>query len=211
MAFSKLHYRINSKGERIYYVEYRLPGRNNTKFTIGNVQARKAKEIADRVRGLVLQGIDPHEYAKEKAKYNKEKPRLKLSELEDAYLQYCQKRNRPNTIEIKQVALKKLRKYLGDCYLDTITPENIESWISSLGLRKTTVNINLRAVRAMFNWGFKREMFNKNPFAEGKINQYKVVDSFGNTISPTEDLKQENVNLIIYSLPETNDKTVQEQ
>ncbi|MBC8276784.1 MAG: hypothetical protein H8E46_01010 [FCB group bacterium] len=47
MAFAKLKYRENSKGERVYYVEYRLPGRENTKFTIGNVQPRKANEIGD--------------------------------------------------------------------------------------------------------------------------------------------------------------------
>ena len=201
MAFAKLHHRQNSKGDRIYYVEYRLPGRKNSKFTIGNVQARKAKEIADNVRALIVQGIDPHEYVREQSKYSKEKPRLKLSELENAYNEYCSKRNRPNTIEIKQIAFKKLYTFLGNCYVDTISPESIESWISNLKLSKTTININLRAVRAMFNWGFKRKMFNTNPFSEGRIKQYKVVDS-----DPDQYFSLEEVEIILKTIKEKNER-----
>ena len=200
MAFAKLHHRQNSKDERIYYVEYRLPGRKNTKFTIGNVQARKAKEIADKVRALILQGIDPHEYAKEQAKYSKDKPRLKLSELIEAYMKYCSISNRPNTIEIKQIAFKKLHNFLGDCYVDTISPKSIESWITSLELSKTTININLRAIRSMFNWGFKREMFAKNPFLNSDIRQYNIPET-----DPEAYFTVEEVKLILKTLKAENE------
>ena len=199
MAFAKLHHRQNSKGERIYYVEYRLPGRKNTKFTIGNVEARKAKEIADNIRALIIQGIDPHEYAREQAKYSKEKPRLKLSELEDAYLKYCSITNQPTTLELKTEAFKNLRGFLGDCYVDIITPEQIESWMSSLKPSKTTINKKLRVIRAMFNWGFKRNMVKMNPFANSGIKQYSVPDS-----NPEDYYTLEEVKLILHTLQETD-------
>ena len=141
MAFSKLHHRQNSKGDRIYYVEYRLPGRKNTKFTIGNVQARKAKEIADNIRALIIQGIDPHEYAKEQAKYSKEKPRLKLSELIEAYMKYCSIDQRPKTIQIKKEAFKKFLNHCGNQYVDFISAEEVELWMANAEISKTSVNI----------------------------------------------------------------------
>ena len=199
MAFAKLHYRQNSKGERIYYVEYRLPGRKNTKFTIGNVQARKAKEIADKIRALILQGTDPHEYAREQAKYSKEKPRLKLSELEDAYLQYCSVMNQPNTIGLKKEAFKSLRSSLGDCYVDKITPEQIELWMSSSKPSKITINKKFRVIRALFNWGVKRNMINMNLFTTSGIKQYSVPDS-----NPEGYFTLEEVKLILNVLKETD-------
>ena len=200
MAFAKLHHRYNSKGERIYYVEYRLPGRKNTKFTIGNVQARKAKEIGDKIRALIVQGIDPHEFVKEQSKYSKEKPRLKLSELIEAYMKYCSKRNRPRTIKRNQDGFNKLREYTGDCYVDTIDRGKIESWMENVNVSKTTVNIHLRSIQAMFNWGFKRELITVNPFANAGIKFFKVSDS-----DPEDYFTLDEVKLILETLKNENE------
>ena len=197
MAFCKLHHRQNSKGERVYYVEYRLPGRKNTKFTIGNVEARKAKEIADNIRALILQGIDPHEYAREQAKYSKEKPRLKLSELIEKYIQSCRITNQTRTIEIKESACKVFREFIGDPNIDQITIEKVEEWLTSLKLSKTSANMYLRAIKAMFNWGHKRNLVNTNPF--DNINQYKVPDS-----DPEDYFTIEEISLILSELKKTN-------
>ena len=67
--------------------------------------------------------------------------------------------------------------FLGNCYLDKITPEKIEAWMTSLKISKTTINIKLRTVRAMFNWGFKRGLSPVNPFDNSGIQQFKVPDS----------------------------------
>ena len=200
MAFAKLHHRQNSKDERIYYVEYRLPGRKNTKFTIGNVEARKAKEIADNIRALIIQGIDPHEYARGQAKYSKEKPRLKLSELIEAYMKYCSISNRPNTLRLKSEAFRGYHSFLGNCYVDKITPENIEAWMISLNSSKVTINKKIRAIRAMFNWGFNRNMFEVNPFKNSGIKQYRVSDS-----NPEDYFTLEEVRLILKTLKETDE------
>ena len=200
MAFAKLHHRQNSKGDRIYYVEYRLPGRKNTKFTIGNVQARKAKEIADKIRALIVQGIDPHEYVREQAKYSKEKPRLKLSELIEAYMKYCSIDQRPKTIQIKKLAFKKFLNHCGNQYVDSISAEEVELWMANAEISRTSVNIYLRVITAMFNWGNKRGLFNKNPFANGKVKQFKVADS-----DPEQYFSFEEVKLILETFSKTNE------
>ena len=179
MACAKLYSRKNGKGHRIYYVRYYLPGQREKRrqFTIGNVSSRRAKEIAERIRALIIQGVDPHEFAEEQAEKTVEKNHLRLSELEEAYIQHCLITNRSSTIEIKRNAFRDLRFFLGDCYAAEITPEKIEAWMTSLNISKTTVNIKLRTIRAMFNWGFKREMIDVNPFKNGGIKQYKVPDN----------------------------------
>ena len=109
----------------------------------------EGKEIADKVRSLVLQGTDPHEYAKEQAKYSKDKPRLKLSELERLYNEFCFNRNRPGTIKRNQYSFKKLREYCGNCYVDTINREKTELWITNSKLSKSAINIHLSSCRAI--------------------------------------------------------------
>ena len=200
MAFAKLHHRQNSKNERIYYVEYRLPGRKNSKFTIGNVEARKAKEIADNIRALIIQGINPHEFVKEQAKYSKDKPRLKLSELIEAYMKYCSIGQRPKTIQIKKDAFKKFLNHCGNQYIDFISAEEIELWMASLKPSKTTINKKLQAIRAMFNWGFNRNMFKTNPFTNSGIKQYSVSDT-----NPEDYFTLKEVRLILKALKETNE------
>jgi len=201
MAFAKLKYRENSKGERVYYVEYRLQGRKNTKFTIGNVQPRKANEIGDQIRALVLQGIDPHEYVKEQAKYSKEKPRLKLSELIKAYLKSCELSNQPNTIIIKRNASRSLISHLGNINLDQITPELIEEWMTSQNVSKTSANINLRSIRSMFNWCAEREFIKDNPFNNGRIKQYKIPDS-----DPEDFFTEAEVGIILEEIKVSNEQ-----
>ena len=179
MAFTKLCNRKNSKGERIYFVRYYLNGNRGKerRFTIGNVSPRRAKEITERIRAMVIQSVDPNEFYKEQTEKNDDMQRLKLSELVEAYLKYCEISNRPSTINLKKDAYKSFRDFLGNCYVDKITPEKIESWMTSLNVSKTSVNIKLRTVKAMFNWGAKRGLLQDNPFVNSGIQQYKVPDS----------------------------------
>ena len=199
MACAKLYSKKNDKGHRIYYVRYYLPGQRDKRrqFTIGNVSSRRAKEITERIRSMVLQGVDPHEYAKQQADMTNGKSQLKLFEFITAYLEHCSIDNRPNTLEIKREAFKKLRQHFGNCIVESISPEDIEKWMSSFTVSKTTVNINLRAVRAMFNWGFKREMIEVNPFANAGIKQYKVSDT-----DPDDYFSLEEVKLILKTVKE---------
>ena len=177
MAFTKLCNRRNSKGERIYFIRYYLTRGKERRFTIGNVSPRRAKEITERIRSMVIQGVDPQEFYKEQAEKNDDVQRLKLAELVEAYLKYCEISNRPSTIDLKKDAYNSFRDFLGNCYADKITPEKIESWMTNLKVSKTSVNIKLRAVKAMFNWGAKRGLLQDNPFANSGIQQYKVPDS----------------------------------
>jgi hypothetical protein len=177
MPFTKLCHRNNSKGERVYFVRYYVTGNrgNERKFTIGQVSPRRAKEISERIRAMVIQGVDPQNFYKEQAvkNINEAPKRLRLADLEDTYLKYCNITNRPATIIIKETAYKSLRKFLGNCDIDTVTPEKIEAWMTSLTkITKTTVNIKLRQIRSMFNWGVKRGLLTYNPFVNSGIKQY---------------------------------------
>ena len=111
MAYAKLSHRNNSKGNRIYYVRYYLTGQSNRqrKFTIGNVSPRRAKEICERIRAMVIQGVDPQDYYKEQMEKNNKSRRIKLLELKDAYLKYCSISNQPSTIELKEDAYRSLQ------------------------------------------------------------------------------------------------------
>ena len=203
MAFAKLYHLKNSKKQIVYYVRYYLPGqssKNEKRFTIGSVSNRRAKEITERVRALVIQGIDPNEYYEEQARKNDDSLQFKLSNLTEAYLKHCAISNRPNTLRIKQEAFKKLKVYFGSCPIDTFTPEKIEAWMASLKISKTTVNIYLRAVRAMFNWAYKRELISVNPFLNAAVKQYKVADS-----DPDDYFSLEEVELILKTLKERNE------
>ncbi|NQS97845.1 MAG: site-specific integrase [candidate division Zixibacteria bacterium] len=202
MAFVKLCHRKNSKKQSIYFVRYYLPGQREThrQFTIGNVSPRRAKEITERVRAMVIQGVDPNEFSKEDAEKNHSPSRLRLSELEDLYLQYSAISNRPKTIKGKQDAFKRFREFTGDVYADSIKPETVESWMASMKMTKTSVNIYLRSIRSMFNWGFKRELIKSNPFTNAGIKLYKVPES-----DPEDYFTLEEVELILKMLKEKSE------
>ena len=202
MACAKLYSRKSNKGNRIYYVRYYLPGQrdNRRQFTIGSVSSRRAKEVSERIRAMVIQGVDPHDFAKQQAEINNESPKIKLADLIAAYLEHCAIDNRPSTINIKRGAFKRLQQHLGNCEVDSIQPEDIEKWMASMKLSKTTVNINLRAVRAMFNWGFKREKIETNIFENAGIKQYKVSDT-----DPDDYFSLEEVQLILEALKEKHE------
>ena len=117
MAFAKLYHSKNSRNQVVYYVRYYLPrqsSKDEKRFTIGPVSNRRAKEITERIRAMVIQGIDPNDYFETKVNESNETQRLKLSQLQEAYLKHCALSNRPNTIEIKQQAFKKLKYHPGN-------------------------------------------------------------------------------------------------
>ena len=198
MAFAKLYHSKNSKNQVFYYVRYYLPGQSSKdekRFTIGPVPNRRAKEITERIRAMVIQGIDPNDFFKEQTRKNEESPRLKLLDLTEAYLKYCAISNRPNTIEIKQQAFKKLKSHLGNPPVENVTPEKIEAWMASQKISKTTTNMYLRAIKAMFNWAYKRNMITVNPFLNAEIKPFKVADS-----DPEDYFSLEEVELILNTL-----------
>ena len=206
MPFAKLCHRNNSKGNRVYFVRYYVTGNrgNERKFTIGNVSPRRAKEISERIRAMVIQGVDPQDFYKEQAEKNTEETpkRLRLTDLEEAYLKYCEINNQPSTIEIKKTAFKSLRKKLGNCYVDTVTPEKVEGWMISLNnITKTTVNIKLRQIRSMFNWGVKRELITNNPFKNSGIKQFKVPDT-----DPEDYFSLNEIDLILDAIKEEKEQ-----
>lgn len=190
MACAKLYSRKNGRGHRTYYVRYYLPGQRDFRrqFTIGNVSSKHAKEIAERIRAMIIQGVDPHEFAKQQAEKVTEKRQLKLDEVAQAYLQHCNIINSSKTLELKKYSYKSLQQYLGNYSIDKITREMIEKWMTSLKLAKTSSNMYFRSVRSMFNWAFDEELTSVNPFANGKIKPFKVPETDPNGYFSIEEI-----------------------
>lgn len=167
MAYCRLKHRKNSSGEKVFYVDYKFQGKR-TKFTIGLVEQRAAKKIADRILAQLLEGINPHEA-------NNQKEVVRLSELATKYIEHCRISQSKNTIEIKVNAVRLLQEFLGDVPITSITPEKIEQWLLWLSKERsaTTVSINFRSIRALMNWAGKREILTKIPTANGIVTDVK--------------------------------------
>jgi len=88
----------------------------------------------------------------------------------------------------------------GDVHTDNIKPDTVESWMASMKISKTSVNIYLRSIRSMFNWGFKRDFIKSNPFADAGIKLYKVSDT-----DPNDYFSLEEVELILKTLKDKNE------
>ena len=68
-------------------------------------------------------------------------------------------------------------------------------------MTKTSVNIYLRSIRSMFNWGFKRELIKSNPFANAGIKLYKVSDT-----DPEDYFSLEEIELILQTLKDESEE-----
>ena len=194
MACAKLYSRKNGKGPRTYYVRYYLPGQRDKRrqFTIGNVSSRRAKEIAERIRAMVIQGVDPHKFAEEQARDKVENPRLRLNDVAESYLRHCSIINKLRTLDLKKYSYHLLIKNLGNRFIDEINREMIEGWMTSMKHTKISANMHFRSVRSMFYWAFSEELITVNPFANGKIKQFKVAES-----DPEGYFTLEEINLIL--------------
>ena len=79
-------------------------------------------------------------------------------------------------MDLKKYAYQSLRQCLGNCYVNTISREMIEKWITPQKLSKTSLNMYFRSVRSMFNWAFKEKIITNNLFTNGRLKQYKIAE-----------------------------------
>jgi len=96
--------------------------------------------------------------------------KVKRFTLENAVDQWLSKRigkMAKKTIEINESGLSYFVKYIGKNQpLETITTNHIESftdWLDGKGLSKTTINIHLRTIKAMFRYYLQVDKLNKIP------------------------------------------------
>ena len=169
---------LNRGGKWVYRVYYRINGVKKEKQiplrTPSLVTARERSfEVLKKLRDIKMNLINsngedygfvfPWESESSFAK-------VKRFTVEDAVYQWISKRVgklAKKTIELNQEGLNYFLKFIGSKYpLESITTNQLEQfsdWLASRGLSKTTINIHLRTIKAMFRYYLKVDRLSKIP------------------------------------------------
>jgi len=141
--------------------EKQVPLRTSSKVT-----ARERIAEVNKVEDDIKQGMEfsfPWLYKSGKTK-------VKRFTLKDAVDQWMSRRKgklAESTIDLNEGGLDYFLKFIGKTYpLESITTNHIErfsDWLDSRGLSKTTINIHLRTIKAMFRYYLKVDKLVKIP------------------------------------------------
>lgn len=103
--------------------------------------------------------------------------RMLLDEFSEKYLIYSQKNKAPGTFEIEKYALNKLCEVLNNKLLKNINLMDCENYKikRSSSVAKTTVNIEIRTLKSIFQTAKKWNYLVHNPFKE--VKQFKIQSS----------------------------------
>ena len=114
-----------------------------------------------------------------------------LKEFIEEYLNYAEKNLAENTVRIVKNSFKYLLQIINpEISLKTISHKDIEKFIDfrlSQGVKKTTINMDLRHLKAAFNKALEWELIEKNPFS--KIKLFKIKKQFPKFFTP-EDIEK---------------------
>ncbi|RXJ73295.1 integrase [Veronia nyctiphanis] len=156
------HARIQATGRVIYYLYYRIDGKQ-VNFKIGpasDLTPAQARDLAREKIGEVAKGNDVHEVKKATKQETLRRKHLKFSVfLEDRYLPYLKTRN-PKTAMRTVNHLRSRFSFLMEKDLDQITAWEIEKWRSDerkLGKAPATINYTVNTLKGALSraveWG----------------------------------------------------------
>ncbi|RPI17167.1 MAG: site-specific integrase [Ignavibacteriae bacterium] len=113
----------------------------------------------------------------------------RLSELNVYYHQYKKDDFRPRTLELYNTAIKKLITFIGDKELRKIIFIDMDKFKGALArvMKKNSVNIYLRTLKAVFNFCKKAGIIYENPMSG--INMFKIEEK-ERLCFETEDIKR---------------------
>ena len=84
------------------------------------------------------------------------------------YLEYCntQKRLDSKTLKAYNIDLRQFSKFVGDCAIENISSEMLESYIGDLhnSYKPKTVKRKIASLKSFFHHLEYKEMINRNPF-----------------------------------------------
>jgi len=120
---------------------------------------------------------------------NEQQKDIKITELRKLIIKYSQNNHRPSNTQIYERVFKNILACLGDKQISYISPMEIEQFknFRSITVKKTTVNIELRALKAILNLAVKWEYLDKSPAKE--ISQLKVPEKERQYISESDFFK----------------------
>lgn len=90
----------------------------------------------------------------------------------DVYIVHAKTYQRPGTVRgVYSVAIKSFCEFIGNVRLADIEIEKCEAWVASLKLKMKphSLRTKVMAMRAVFNYGVKRGMINRNPLIDIKL------------------------------------------
>jgi integrase len=192
----------NSKS---FFLRYVI-NRRERKFTIGNypiISPLEAREIATKIKGDIIRGIDPLE---RKAGIN----RIPLfKDFAEDFLNKKKHELRPKTFEsYKKWCLEKhILPTFGNVRIDNIVKKDIEKFHASFFKSKAMGNRVLAVLNSMFNLAVSWEIIKKNPasgikkFTENKRERYlsekEIVDIWSLLEQKTDKINGYAIKLIL--------------
>ncbi len=166
-------------GNYVWVIDYRIDGKAKV-HSLGDLDKQTAQRLYHEFCGKLLgsDGETPPQTTEvdrrttrervmsDELKPRRESKQQRIPDLEREYMAYSRANKAYNTCEIIQVAFWKFREFADDIPLDDVTFQMIEQFKAWL-LRKvngTTLNINLRALKAGFEYAVMLGWIEKNPF-----------------------------------------------
>lgn len=164
---AQLYKRYRKNGAYTWYVNYSLQGKFKMRST-GTSDKKLAEQVRRKIEEEVIRarcGLPPLE----------EIQPILLSEFIDIYLEEREKSGKASkTLDVDERALCGLIDYIRDCNLTSITEAVARKYreVKLKTLKSTSVSIELRALRAAFNWCIEKhgvKYLYRNPFAQKRL------------------------------------------
>ncbi len=193
--------RITNNDSKSFVLRYVINGRER-KYTIGGypeLNCGSARDLATKIKGEIINGIDPLDEKKEK--YNN---RTTLKEFSSDYIdrKKSELRNKSYS-EYKSYLANHILPRLGSMELGAITKRDIEKFHSSFFDKPIMGNRLIIFLRSMFNAAISYDLIYKNPtlaikkFPEEKRERYYSDEEINKIMNALETEKcQLNVNII---------------
>jgi integrase len=152
---------VSYGGKKTYCVDFRHPNGKRATYKIGDATrytVAEAREAAQQFLSSIEKGEDPTA------------PEKKLS-----FGEFVRNNYEPWVLEYRKSGdstvymLKSNFKFLSDTPLDEITIAQVEQWRSKRkkdGLKTSSINRRITALKAAINWAVKRNLIETNPIAK---------------------------------------------
>lgn len=179
-----------------YVIQYQDPITKEVRTKhIGKIPKKDAQLIKDNLKVELI---------KKKFDILNEKQSIKLSELLKRFIDSIKLDRSSATVQITTSATNKFIELMGDPYIDKINLSILENWRNKRKnygrilkdkngneyrgtVKATSINIEYRHLKAMFNYAIKHELLESNPF---KFMKQLKVDKKVPPVLPIEDIKK---------------------
>lgn len=174
----------------IYYAVWRDANGKQRWKSLRTKDKSVAKRLYNQLKRLYLQN--------RLSKIEDAESNIKIEDYAEEYLQYLEKTKEFNTAESARYVIKKFIDFVGNVPVRAVKAKTIDEYILYRlnQVKKTTVNKDLRTLRAFFNKAIEWEYIKNNPITSKKFlridekqKRYLTKDEINKILSNTDDLK----------------------